>query len=90
MIYKSDDLIVAEVAGGLNFHYCSRLCLLSKLFLNEKVEYQRMSSFVFYIAYTVNATGGAQFVGYFSKVHVYAHTQSSFKAGLLFDPSKVL
>jgi len=65
VVNKSGDLVVFEVNGSQDPLYCSRLCLLAKLFLKEKVAYKRLSGFLFYVAYTVNATGGSQFVGYF-------------------------
>ena len=65
-IYRSGDLSIFEVDGGVSKIYCQNLCLLAKLFLDHKTLYYDVEPFVFYVL-TQNDNKGNHLVGYFSK-----------------------
>jgi len=65
-IYRSGDLSIFEVDGGVSKIYCQNLCLLAKLFLDHKTLYYDVEPFVFYVL-TQNDSKGNHLVGYFSK-----------------------
>ena len=65
-IYRSGDISIFEVDGGVSKIYCQNLCLLAKLFLDHKTLYYDVEPFVFYVL-TQNDSKGNHLVGYFSK-----------------------
>ena len=65
-IYRSGDISIFEVDGGVSKIYCQNLCLLAKLFLDHKTLYYDVEPFVFYVL-TRNDSKGNHLVGYFSK-----------------------
>jgi len=65
-IYRSGELSIFEVDGGVSKIYCQNLCLLAKLFLDHKTLYYDVEPFVFYVL-THNDSKGNHLVGYFSK-----------------------
>lgn len=65
-IYRSGDISIFEVDGGVSKIYCQNLCLLAKLFLDHKTLYYDVEPFVFYVL-TQNDSKGSHLVGYFSK-----------------------
>ena len=56
-----------EVDGRRFKSYCQNLCLLAKLFLDNKTLYFDVEPFLFYVM-TVADSEGCHVVGYFSKV----------------------
>ena len=56
-----------EVDGRRFKGYCQNLCLLAKLFLDNKTLYFDVEPFLFYVM-TVADSEGCHVVGYFSKV----------------------
>ncbi|KHN71121.1 Histone acetyltransferase KAT6A [Toxocara canis] len=65
-IYREDQLSFWEIDGAVEAKYCTRLCLLSILFLPSKVAYRDMETFIFYLL-TEKTDCGDILVGYFSK-----------------------
>ncbi|VDN19631.1 unnamed protein product [Gongylonema pulchrum] len=65
-IYKEKSISVYEVPGSCNKSYCQCLCLLAKLFLDNKTLYFDVEPFIFYVLCEVDKSG-AYMVGYFSK-----------------------
>ena len=65
-IYRKDNLSVFEIDGNLNKVYCQNLCLIAKLFLDNKTLFYDVEPFFFYVL-TANDQHGSHFVGYFSK-----------------------
>lgn len=65
-IYRSDKLSVFEVDGRKFKSYCQNLCLLAKLFLDNKTLYFDVEPFLFYVM-TISDSDGCHLVGYFSK-----------------------
>ncbi|KAJ2308826.1 K(lysine) acetyltransferase [Coemansia sp. RSA 2706] len=79
-VYEDASSTLYEVDGKTHTLYCQNLCLLSKLFLDQKTIYYDIGGFLFYILLskqqpTMAPAGGAYlegaveytFVGYFSK-----------------------
>ena len=64
-IYRKDGLSVFEVDGRTSELYCINLCLLSKLFLKDKVLFYDVEPFLFYVLCRYDR--GFRLVGYFSK-----------------------
>lgn len=65
-IYRCDQLSVFEVDGEKHKAYCQHLCLLAKLFLENKTLYFDVEPFLFYIL-TQWDTQGCHMMAYFSK-----------------------
>ncbi|KAI8325845.1 acyl-CoA N-acyltransferase [Martensiomyces pterosporus] len=71
LIYEDASALLYEVDGKEHSLYCQNLCLLSKLFLDQKTIYYDIGGFLFYILLV--KTGDVQkgseysFAGYFSK-----------------------
>ncbi|XP_022228329.2 histone acetyltransferase KAT5-like [Drosophila obscura] len=65
-IYRKNTISFFEIDGRRSRTYAQNLCLLSKLFLDEKTLYNDMDPFLFYIM-TVFDSRGFHIVGYFSK-----------------------
>ncbi|KAJ7593427.1 acyl-CoA N-acyltransferase [Mycena floridula] len=65
-IYRDMSVSIYEVDGRKNKIYCQNLCLLSKMFLDHKSLFYDVEPFLFYVMTEVDS-GGARFVGYFSK-----------------------
>ncbi|BFF95250.1 histone acetyltransferase Tip60-like [Drosophila madeirensis] len=65
-IYRKDTISFFEIDGRRSRTYAQNLCLLSKLFLDEKTLYHDTDPFLFYIM-TVFDSRGFHIVGYFSK-----------------------
>ncbi|RHY30418.1 hypothetical protein DYB32_004332 [Aphanomyces invadans] len=64
----SSSLILVEVDGMTSSTYCQNLCLLAKLFMDQKTLYFDVSVFWFYLlCIDDKRTGGVHPVGYFSK-----------------------
>ncbi|EDW39830.1 GL14311 [Drosophila persimilis] len=68
-IYRKDTISFFEIDGRRSMTYAQNLCLLSKLFLDEKTLYHNTDPFLFYIM-TVFDSRGFHMVGYFSKEKV--------------------
>lgn len=68
-IYRDQDRIsVFEIDGYKHKIYCQNLCLLAKLFLDHKILYYDVNSFLFYVLTEYDdELGGHRFIGYFSK-----------------------
>ncbi|GKY94262.1 hypothetical protein MPSEU_000392000 [Mayamaea pseudoterrestris] len=66
LIYLEDNIMVFEVIGQNEKDYCQRLCLLSKLFLENKTICYDVKRFKFYVLTELDVHG-ASFVGFFSK-----------------------
>lgn len=68
-IYRDQDkLSVFEIDGYKHKIYCQNLCLLAKLFLDHKILYYDVNSFLFYVLTEYDdELGGHRFIGYFSK-----------------------
>jgi histone acetyltransferase MYST1 len=69
--YKNKDRLVKsvsvyEINGADEKLYCQNLCLVAKLFLNDKSIYFDVSPFKFYVL-TENDANGKHIVAYFSK-----------------------
>ncbi|KAJ2847350.1 K(lysine) acetyltransferase [Coemansia brasiliensis] len=84
-VYEDASVALYEVDGKAHTLYCQNLCLLSKLFLDQKTIYYDIGSFLFYVLLTkqprqqqlssVSLSGADNsvaytFVGYFSKEKV--------------------
>ncbi|PVU93582.1 hypothetical protein BB561_003159 [Smittium simulii] len=69
IVYEDSTCAVYQIDGKVEKLYCQNLCLLSKLFLDQKTLYYDVSLFLFYILYTKSTIAGCDptFVGYFSK-----------------------
>ena len=65
-IYRKDGLAVFEVDGAKDRIYCQNLCLLAKLFLDNKTLYYDVEPFLFYVLTRIDAYGW-HIIGYFSK-----------------------
>lgn len=65
-IYRKGLVSVFEVDGHQHKLYCQQLCLMSKMFLDDKVLTYTVDVFNFYVMCIINKTG-YQIVGYFSK-----------------------
>ncbi|KAJ1945307.1 K(lysine) acetyltransferase [Kickxella alabastrina] len=73
LVYEDTAAALYEVDGKEHILFCQNLCLLSKLFLDQKTIYYDIASFLFYIL-LVKPTAGKKgqqqqfsFAGYFSK-----------------------
>ncbi|KAJ2701966.1 K(lysine) acetyltransferase [Coemansia sp. IMI 203386] len=69
-IYEDASTVVYEVDGKEHTLYCQNMCLLSKLFLDQKTIYYDIGGFLFYILLVKSVVGGRlelHFAGYFSK-----------------------
>ncbi|KAJ1670337.1 K(lysine) acetyltransferase [Coemansia sp. RSA 25] len=69
-IYEDASTVLYEVDGKEHVLYCQNMCLLSKLFLDQKTIYYDIGSFLFYVL-LVKSTAASEtqhsFAGYFSK-----------------------
>ncbi|CAI8032974.1 Histone acetyltransferase KAT7 [Geodia barretti] len=65
-IYRSGKTSVFEVDGEKHKVYCQSLCLMAKLFLENKTLYFAVEPFLFYVM-TEYDSRGCHMVGYFSK-----------------------
>lgn len=65
-IYRRGQLSVFEVDGERHKVYCQHLCLLAKLFLENKTLYFDVEPFLFYLL-TETDSEGCHMLGYFSK-----------------------
>ncbi|OIR57296.1 MAG: histone acetyltransferase ESA1-like [Amphiamblys sp. WSBS2006] len=65
-VYRKDGVTVREVSGAGSKTFCQRLCLFGKLFLDHKVTFFDVESFVFYVLYEGDG-GTEQIAGFFSK-----------------------
>ena len=65
-IYRKNLLSIFEVDGEKHKAYCQNLCLMAKLFLENKTLYFDVEPFLFYVL-TKASHYGCHFVGYFSK-----------------------
>jgi histone acetyltransferase MYST1 len=65
-IYRDQEISIFEVFGYEHKLYCQCLCLLSKLFLEDKALFFCIGRFVFYICVAV-VQSGVHFMGYFSR-----------------------
>ena len=66
-IYRSGRTSVFEVDGERHKVYCQSLCLMAKLFLENKTLYFAVEPFLFYVM-TEYDSRGCHMIGYFSKV----------------------
>ncbi|KAJ2162288.1 K(lysine) acetyltransferase [Coemansia sp. RSA 552] len=73
-VYEDATSALYEIDGKEHMLYCQNLCLLSKLFLDQKTIYYDIGSFLFYVLLSkrVGPAGALDFtfVGYFSKEKV--------------------
>ncbi|KAJ2902788.1 K(lysine) acetyltransferase [Coemansia aciculifera] len=72
LVYEDATTVLHEVDGKEHALYCQNMCLLSKLFLDQKTIYYDIGSFLFYVLLTKSAEEEASeaqlgFAGYFSK-----------------------
>ncbi|XP_069694389.1 histone acetyltransferase KAT7-like isoform X2 [Periplaneta americana] len=67
VIYRNGTITVWEVDGSLDTVYCQNLCLMAKLFIENKVVFFEVNPFLFYIM-CVKDDEGLHLIGYFSKV----------------------
>ncbi|UYV69965.1 KAT6B [Cordylochernes scorpioides] len=65
-VYRRDNLSVFEVDGNVSKIYCQNLCLIAKLFLDQKTLFYDVESFLFYVL-TEHDGKGFHLIGYFSK-----------------------
>ncbi|KAJ2702607.1 K(lysine) acetyltransferase [Coemansia sp. IMI 209128] len=69
-IYEDASTVLHEVDGKEHALYCQNMCLLSKLFLDQKTIYYDIGNFLFYVL-LVKSTESIEsqytFAGYFSK-----------------------
>ncbi|XP_035780597.1 histone acetyltransferase KAT6A-like [Anopheles albimanus] len=65
-IYRDVAISVFEVDGNEQKLYCQSLCLLARLFLEDKIVFFAVESFLFYIM-TKHDRQGQHVVGFFSK-----------------------
>ncbi|XP_016982135.1 histone acetyltransferase KAT8 [Drosophila rhopaloa] len=66
LIYRKEDIYIYEVDGDKDNLYCQFLCLLAKLFLENKGLFYDPTPFYFYIM-CVKDQDGEHIVGYFAK-----------------------
>ena len=66
-IYRCGKTSVFEVDGEQHKVYCQSLCLMAKLFLENKTLYFAVEPFLFYVM-TEYDSRGCHMIGYFSKV----------------------
>lgn len=66
-IYRKGKTSVFEVDGDKHKAYCQSLCLMAKLFLENKTLYFDVEPFLFYVM-TEHDSQGCHMIGYFSKV----------------------
>ena len=66
-IYRHQSLSFFEIDGEKHKVYCQHLCLMAKLFLENKTLYFDVEPFLFYVL-TQWDNKGAHLLGYFSKV----------------------
>ena len=66
-IYRCGKTSVFEVDGEKHKVYCQSLCLMAKLFLENKTLYFAVEPFLFYVM-TEFDSRGCHMIGYFSKV----------------------
>lgn len=66
-IYRKGKTSVFEVDGEKHKVYCQNLCLMAKLFLENKTLYFDVEPFLFYVL-TEHDSEGCHMIGYFSKV----------------------
>ena len=66
-IYRKQNVSVFEVDGERHKTYCQNLCLMAKLFLENKTLYFDVEPFLFYVL-TECDSQGCHILGYFSKV----------------------
>ena len=66
-VYKEDHLVVFRVDGAVEETYCQNLCLMAKLFMEQKTLYFDVEPFLFYVFCQVDDNGCYHPVGYFSK-----------------------
>ncbi|KAJ2882624.1 K(lysine) acetyltransferase [Coemansia aciculifera] len=69
-IYEDTSTVLHEVDGKEYALYCQNMCLLSKLFLDQKTIYYDIGNFLFYVLLVKSTeSNGSQysFAGYFSK-----------------------
>ncbi|KAI9095932.1 acyl-CoA N-acyltransferase [Phlyctochytrium arcticum] len=66
-IYQQDDTKVYEVEGRIAKIFCQNLCLLAKLFLNNKSIFYDVHRFLFYVLVAKGQDGRDYIMGYFSK-----------------------
>ena len=65
-IYRKNHLSVFEVDGEKHKVYCQHLCLMAKLFLENKTLYFDVEPFLFYVMTKADGCG-CHILGYFSK-----------------------
>lgn len=63
---RTASVSVFKVDGAESPRFCANLCLLSKLFLDQKTQYYDTARYVFYVL-TLNDANGARVAGYFSR-----------------------
>uniref|UniRef100_B3P5T0 Histone acetyltransferase n=2 Tax=Drosophila erecta TaxID=7220 RepID=B3P5T0_DROER len=66
LVYRKDDIHIYEVDGNKELLYCQFLCLMSKLFLENKETLYTPNLFLFYIL-CLKDKDGEHLVGYFSR-----------------------
>ncbi|KAJ2741226.1 K(lysine) acetyltransferase [Coemansia sp. BCRC 34301] len=69
-IYEDAGTVLYEVDGKEHALYCQNMCLLSKLFLDQKTIYYDIGNFLFYVLLAKTPEFGEtqySFAGYFSK-----------------------
>ncbi len=65
-IYRNDNISVFELSGNLQKPVCQCLCLLGKLFIDEKSVFYDVEKFLFYVVCECDDRG-AHLAGFFSK-----------------------
>nr|CDS34146.1 myst histone acetyltransferase 1 [Hymenolepis microstoma] len=74
-IYQKNNISVFEVDATEQKLYCQNLCLLAKLFLDQKTLYYNVVPFLFYVLCETDAEG-SHLVGYFSKERASAENNN--------------
>ncbi|AGO13361.1 AaceriAFR221Cp [[Ashbya] aceris (nom. inval.)] len=80
--YMSPEFTIRKVKGKKHELFCQCMCLFTKLFLDNKSVYFRMTSYEFYILYN---TGGHEPLGFFSK-DLYSYNRNNLACILVFPP----
>ncbi|RIB02067.1 acyl-CoA N-acyltransferase [Gigaspora rosea] len=84
-IYEVGRNKIYEVDGKLHKLYCQNFCLLAKFFLDNKMIYYDVESFLFYILTEVDDRNEEHVIGYFSKEKI-SYDNYNLACILVFPP----
>ncbi|CAG7786551.1 unnamed protein product [Allacma fusca] len=88
-VYRKEGISMFEVDAAEAKTYCVNVCLLSKLFLQDKVLCFEVEPFYFYVL-VEHSSVGCHFVGYFSKPKEEGELNLSCKEGTWGTPDRPL